>query len=79
MPCSGSNWTTVHCIQTLDFALFDILVHNSVILYAVHTKHIPKCSPICADQKSYDCHVTKMAAEEKTFRILVRLIISAGL
>ena len=75
----------MHCIQTLDFALFDILVHNSVILYAVHTKHIPKCSPICADQnehtdiKSYDCHVTKMAAEEKTFRILVRLIISAGL
>ena len=51
------------------------------MLQAIHTKYVSKLSAIHADQnnqidiKSYDYHVTKMAAEERAFKKTVRLII----
>ena len=57
--------STVLCIQTVELVLFYILIHNSAILQAIHTKYISKLSAIHADQidiKSCDYHVTKMAA-----------------
>ena len=53
------------------------------MLQAIHTKYVSKLSAIHADQnnqidiKSYDYHVTKMAAE-RAFKKTVRLIIPAG-
>ena len=73
------------CIQTVELVLFYIMIHNSAILEAIHTKYISKRSAIHADQndhidiKSCDYHVTKMAAEERAFKKTVRLIIPAGL
>ena len=33
---------TVLCIQTVELVLFNIFIHNSAILQAIHTKYITK-------------------------------------